>query len=277
MWIKTRIERQTRRLAKQAKQYSYDKLFDRSERRFVFVAGLQRSGTNMVMDLFDKSWDTEVYREGDSRVFDDFLMKDVETVRRYVCRSPAKCVVIKALEEGHKLRELMATFQPAQCVWMFRHYDDMVNSNVKKWPNGRNQIDDIVKDPDSGGWRGAGMTDETLEIVRRHYRPDMNNASAIGLFWYYRNRLLFDQGLDRDEACAVISYESLVRDPRRYALFLADWCGIEARPAMHDFIFASSIKRDDTPPIEAPIRALCDEMYDQLLAVYHRRFPDQTV
>ena len=42
---------------------------------------------------------------------------------------------------------------------------------------------------------------------------------------------------------------------------------------MHNFIFTSSIRRDDTPPIEAPVRALCDEMYERLQAVYHRRFP----
>ncbi len=42
---------------------------------------------------------------------------------------------------------------------MFRNYDDVVNSHARSWPEGRNKIDDIVVDPDRGGWRAQGMTE----------------------------------------------------------------------------------------------------------------------
>src|SRR5688572_22752173 len=41
----------------------------------VFVAGVHRSGTNMMMDILERSWETDVLHESDSRAFEDNLMR----------------------------------------------------------------------------------------------------------------------------------------------------------------------------------------------------------
>ncbi len=191
----------------------------------VFVAGVQRSGTNMVMDVLERSWQTEVFHEFDGRAFDNYMMRPPAVIGGLIDASPAPWVIVKALHEGHDLAGLLDRYRPARAIWMFRGFDDMINSNMANWPGGRNQIEDIVaardrdgaqgQGPEPAGWRGRGMTEATLATVKAHYRPAMNDASALGLFWFYRNQLFFDQGFEADRRVALVRYDSLVGAPAR--------------------------------------------------------------
>ena len=69
----------------------------KAERTVVFVAGQQRSGTNMLMDVLDRHWRTDVFHETDTRAFERYQMRDIDTIRTLVGRSRASHVVIKAL------------------------------------------------------------------------------------------------------------------------------------------------------------------------------------
>jgi protein tyrosine phosphatase len=50
----------------------------------VFVAGVQRSGTNMMMDILGRSMQTEVFHESHSRGFQDFELKSLSTLEASV-------------------------------------------------------------------------------------------------------------------------------------------------------------------------------------------------
>ncbi len=66
-----RIERGVFLLAKQARQ----RIGTTIPRLHVLVAGVQRSGTNMLMDVLERSWDTDLYHEMDVRSFDIYEMR----------------------------------------------------------------------------------------------------------------------------------------------------------------------------------------------------------
>ncbi len=245
-----------------------------AERELTFVSGVQRSGTNLVMDILERGWETDVFHESDPRAFDNYVMRDVPVIRRLVETSPSRRVVVKALCEASDLTRLMDVFAPARAIWMFRHYDDMINSNMVAWPGGRNQIDAIVKDRASGDWRGKGMTDETHAIVREHYHPGMNDASALALFWYYRNQLFFDQGFDRHDRVMLMQYEALVTDPAKHVGGMTRFMDVACRPSMSTMISRGSIGKKFPPVIDDRIRALCDAMLARLDAVWKARWED---
>ena len=240
----------------------------------VFVAGVQRSGTNMVMDILEQSWQTEVFHEFDPRAFDNYMMRPPAVIGRLIDAAPAPWVIVKALHEGHDLAGLLDRFRPAKAIWMFRGFDDMINSNMANWPGGRNQIEAIVaardsaRDSDPGrarpDWRGRGMTEATLATVRAHYHPAINDASALGLFWFYRNQLFFDQGFEADRRVLLMRYESLVEAPALEVDTVARFLGLRPTGPMRRLVVPGSVAKRPAPEIEPAVRRLCREMLARL-------------
>jgi|SRR6185312_3411893 len=244
----------------------------------VFVAGVHRSGTNMLMDILDASFETDVFHESDNRAFEGYIMREPEIIRSLVDRSHASVVVVKALHEAHRMRRLLDEFVPAKGLWMIRYFADSVNSSLKRWPPNRNKLDAIVRDRNAGEWRSSGMTDETYRIIKAHYRSDMSIASTIALFWYYRNQLFFDQGLDRDPRVLAVEYEELVRAPAFFVDRIAFFIGLQASARMKRVSHSESVRKNPPPDIAPDVTALCESMQERLTLVARRQMaPTQAV
>lgn len=209
--------------------------------------------------------------ESDPRAYDDFLMRDLSVIRDLVQKSSSQCIVFKALHEAHDLCNLMDLFHPAKVIWVFRHYTDTINSNLARWPGGRNQLDDIMQNNSTGVWRALGMTEHTRSQVSALYRADINDETAQALFWYYRNQLFFDQNLQDDHRAYIISYEPTVTRPDLYITHLSKWLGIEPNSHMIAHLHTGSVRKKRPPEIEPDVAALCDDMMERLNDVWTRQ------
>ncbi|MCB9930411.1 MAG: sulfotransferase [Alphaproteobacteria bacterium] len=239
------------------------------DKTVTFLSGFPRSGTNMALDVFEWSGKTEVFRENDSRMNTNFLLKGNDVIASLVHASPAKCVMVKALQDGHRLRELMDLFPGSGAMWMYRHYDDCVNSILQHWPGHRNGIDDIVRDgSDAAEWRGKNTSDETLAHLRSQYRPDWNDATCNAWFWCLRHQFFFDQQFDRNSRVALVRYESLVTDPLRVIRPLADLVGVPLTSLMASVPHARSIGKRAAPDIAPEVRETCEAMLLRLDEVW---------
>lgn len=234
--------------------------------RFLLVSGVQRSGTNMIMDLLEASPEADVYHETDPRAFENYLMRDEVTIARLLARSRFPLFVLKGLHEAERARALIDRFAPGQFVWVFRNWPDVVNSNMRSWPGGRNQIEDIVRDPASARWRGRGMTAQTHALVREAYRPGMNDASAQALFYVYRNQLLFDQALERDPRTFVLDYDAFVAAPEVGVPALARFAGVAVTERMLATPSAAVPRRKAPPEVLPHIAELASQMHQRLRA-----------
>ena len=240
--------------------------------RLVLVPGVQRSGTNLVMNVLERSWQTAVFHERDPRAFEDYVMRPLPTIRALYGRSRSQVFVLKALLESHRAAELLDGF-PGSCgLWLVRDYRDMVNSHIVSWPGYREDLDKILADPKSAGFRGLGMTAETREILQAHYRADDSVASHVALFWWLRNRLLFDQGLERDRRMLVLSYEALVSRPAETVERICAHVGLAYAPRLHGMIHARSVQKRAAPGISDPVAALCAAMQERLYQVSGIRY-----
>jgi hypothetical protein len=235
----------------------------------IFVAGVQRSGTNMMMDVLERSLQTDVYHETDPRAFDAYEMRPMPVIRQLIRRSPAPFVVIKALCELQTLRALLDEFQPAKGVWVFRDYEDVVNSHLALWRKMPENIGKILQNRDRAAWRGRGMSDATLATVSALYHPGITNESACALFWYFRNVLFFEQNLDEDPRVRLVRYEDLVTQPNERFSQLFDFLGVEFTTRVASSVFASSVRKKDPPTIEQPIREICETLRERLVAAAH--------
>lgn len=228
----------------------------------IFVAGTQRSGTNMLVEILERSWHTDVYREADPRAFVDYQHKPLPELTRVVRGSPARYVVLKALCELQDLRSLLDVFAPARAVWMLRHYDDVANSATELWRKMPYFLGEILHRPDGGeaGWRAGGVTDTLCAELDRRWRPDLDNATACALFWWLRNSLFFEQHLEHDPRVRAVSYEALVTDPHGRVPPLFEFMQVPFDPRVMARVTARSVRKQAPPAIHAPVRDLCDAL-----------------
>lgn len=256
-----------------ARKRSLQRLHRRSSpgQRFVFVAGAQRSGTNMLMDILERSEVTDVYHERDTRAFKDYIMREPSVIRTLADRSIAPVFVIKSLCELDRLPALLQGFQPSQLVWIVRDYRDMINSALVSFPSLPQSMARIYEDRTAADWRSRGLSDETYDLIRKLYRPGIDDASAVALFWYMRNVLFFEQGFDKAANASLTLYEPLVTEPDQELRMVFQFLNLDYSRFIAQQVFASSVRRRPAPEIDPQIDALCADLHERFLELREAR------
>lgn len=243
------------------------RMLPRPVAQHVFVAGMQRSGTNLLMEVLDASVDTRVFHETDPRAFKRYEMREIAVIQALSERCTAPVFVIKALCELDRIRFLMDTFPGAKTIWVVRDWRDSVNSAVKSFGNFVAQWKRLANG-DVNGWRGRGMLPATRELLAAMYRPDASEAEGAAIMWFYRNVLFFEQRLAADPNVKVVFYEDLVRYPQREVAAVYDFLGL--RGFSHSVarrIHARSVKHRIPSGVSPSVAALCDELLARFKAL----------
>ena len=231
----------------------------------IFVAGVQRSGTNMVMDVLERSYETDVYHERDERAFNNYEMREIPVIMDLYQQSKGKYFVIKTLCELQRLNELMDTFPNSKAIWVLRHYDDSINSMLVSFKNQADQARQVAGDRLGSQWRGQGMSDATHQKVRELVHDDISDATGAAIFWYYRNILFFENNFDKNNNIMLISYEKLVRNPQQQFQKIFDFLGLKYTPRISKNVHARSIRLREPKPIDTEVRDLCETLHKQLM------------
>ena len=209
------LSRRARRVAWRWSKRQYQRFFPRPVVLHVLVAGVQRSGTNLLMDVLDANFATQVFHETDPIALLNYEMRERGVIQQLAHRCPAPVFVIKALCELDQIASLMRTLDPAKTLWVVRGWRGSVGSAVKSFANFVPQWDRLAHGEDEEDWRGRGMSEATRDVLRTLYRADASEVDGAAIMWYYRNVLFFEQGLERDPRVRIVFYEELVRDPSR--------------------------------------------------------------
>ncbi len=265
--LPTRIQHALWRHAKALRQ----RVLPHAVSQYVFVAGMQRSGTNLLMDVLDASMATQVFHETDPRAFERYEMRDLAVVTQLATHCPAPVLVIKALCELDRIKLLMDTFAPAKTLWVVRDWRDSVNSAIKSFGDFVLQWKRLVHG-DPVNWRGRGMTPATRELLASLYRPEASEAEGAAIMWFYRNVLFFEQQLAIDSRVRLVFYESMVRHPAREVSAVYEFLGLQGfNLRVSGRIHARSVKHRNPPDIAPSVAALCDELLARFVALEQGR------
>ena len=242
----------------------------------VFLVGMQRSGTNMFMDVAERSLAIRVYNENRPEAFEDYRFRSPETIERLIRNCPAPTILFKPLCDSHFTDRLLERHAGAKAVWMYRRYADVANSAVRLWGNHLKEVAGHIARGrmEEVGWRGERLSETAKETVRELYSDDLGPAEGSALFWWVRNTFLFELGLHENERVLIVNYEDLVGDPdpgfRRIFAFLGSPFDPRFRAAVH----TTSIGRSPSPEIAPEIARRCDAMMERLDDLHrHRRQP----
>ena len=230
----------------------------------VFVLGEMRSGTNMLIECFERCFYTDVYNETNELAFRDYVLRDFDTISRLLAQSRATHVIFKALADSLRANEIFAALPDSRSIYIFRRYQDVVNSALRKWTQHERYLYHVLYEPERAGWRRTNLTEDDLRIIEFFYKKGLTDASARALIWYIRNRHFFLQGLDRAENVLPISYEVLVTDPALHLAHAFDFVELPTRDSYFAKIRATSIKRDKEPEIDPEIVELCEQLTGQI-------------
>jgi hypothetical protein len=233
----------------------------------VYVVGLQRSGTNMLLRGLQAAPEVEVHNENDHVVFSRFRLRPDDVLAGVVSRSRHQVVLVKPLCDSHRVGELLALpgARPGRAVWAYRDVDDRARSEVSKFGDSNLQaLIRIARGEASEDWQAQGLGPEALDLIRSFDCRAMSADTAAALFWYLRNGLFFDLGLDRRPDVMLSSYEALVADPEGCMEQLCRFVGLSNRPEFWRHVERRSSHRARPLDIDPRVRKLCADMADRL-------------
>ena len=202
----------------------------------VYLVGLQRSGTNMLARELDIAPEFEVHNENDRVVFDHFLLRDDAVVRRVVEASSHDYVLFKPLCDLHRVDHLLdalGTASPGRAIWAYRDVDGRARSAVSKF--GRNNLlvlRDIAAGNGAGMWQAQRLSQATLDEISSYDYSTMTAETAASLFWWVRNGLYFEIGLDRRDDVLLASYQDMLAAPVTAMQAICNFLGTRVPPGI---------------------------------------------
>lgn len=237
----------------------------------VFVVGVQRSGTNMVVRGLARVPDIQVRSENDRRAFARYKLRSDSEVRRLVDSSPYRIVLLKPLCDSHRTDHLLdhlGTNQPGKAIWVYRGMEGRVRSALAKFGDVNVAVlRDFANGIGFDRWQVQRLSSANEKLVRSFDYDDLSPASGAALFWYLRNSLYFDQALDCREDVMLLDYDRLLADPVQWSTRLADFMGIRWDPTMVSHVRPGANGHREPLDIHPEIRKRCDELEERLAAV----------
>ncbi len=243
--------------------------------RAVLIVGAQRSGTTMLVDAFARLPGVETYGESDPRAFDSFRIRSPQVIRGILAASRSRAAVFKPLCDSHRTQWLLEQLGPEpspRAVWVYRSADGRIRSSVSRFGDSNlRALRRIAEDGDLTGWQAGGLSDDHLALLRSFDYDRLGAESAAGLFWYVRNSLYFDLGLDRRADVTLSSYDAFVDAPEASMRALCRFLALEYHGASVRGIRPSRPRPNLA--LDDRVRALCDEMMQRLDRARHAQGP----
>jgi len=237
--------------------------------RVVFVVGSQRSGTRVPLRVLERSPDVFTFSEGTSPYFQRVFLQPLDVIERLLSRSPFPVVALKPICETHRVIELLEHFPGSRALWIFRNYQDAVNSASAKWMSGREAVRRLAHgELQAASWRAGGLTSERLEFVRSVYSDSMSLHAANAVMWLLRNGLFFDLHADRRSDVMLLRYEDVVEDTAQQSARLFGFLGLDDPGGARGRLYRSSVSKESFPEIPSEIRERCESLQSRLREHY---------
>ena len=242
----------------------------------VFLVGVQRSGTNMITQGLEHSPEFEVFSENDRRAFDRFFLKPDDQIRSLVVKSGHRYSLFKPIIDSHRVGELLDTLgtpSAGRAIWAYRSMEGRVRSAVTKF--GTSNLDamrTIAHDGGQGMWQAGGLTEERLEFIRSFDYSAISPKTGAAIFWFVRNSLYFDLGLDERDDVTLACYDEFINRPGPAMRSLTTFLGLDFDPDLIAHVRAQPNRpaRTADPDIDPAVTEVCSALFDRLEAARTR-------
>lgn len=252
-----------------------------SKSKILFIVGCQRSGTSLMNRIFTRDLNISVYRESSKLSSKDpnskkLRLNSYEEIDREFKKNRAKYIVLKPVVETQNTFELLNYFPNSKALWMYRNYQDFVQSNMKRFipDSGKNALRAILE-KERTNWRSEKVSDYVHSTILKYYKPEISRYDAAALFWFARNQLFYDLALDTHPNVFMCRYEDLVRYPQKMVREI--YMFMDAKyPQKNKFleeINARSVGKGDKIQLSSDVKELCEELLTKMNDTYFLKHP----
>jgi len=239
----------------------------------VLIVGCQRSGTTMLVNVFDNDLGTRVYDENSELTCNragGLRLKSLETVGSALAKRKERLIVIKPIVESQNVRWLLDNLENSKAIWVYRHYRAVVVSNLQKFgiENGLADLRPIAENR-SDDWRSEKVSTKLRRTVSGLYSADMDPYDAAALFWFARNSLFFELDLMHDDRILLCKYEDFVREPEIETRKIYSFLGVGLPDAnITGGVHSGSVGRGRNVRLADEVGSLCRDLYERMEAAY---------
>lgn len=234
------------------------------------ILGCQRSGTTMLLNVFERDLRTKSYSE--NGWLGDYWprMMPYPEIHTLLEQDHVPLVIAKPLMESQRTLELLEEFPNAKGIWAYRGYSGVANSRVKKFGEEvQFKLINLIIDGDTQEWSSERLPDYLRQLVIDVWQPTMSPYDAAALFWYVRNELFFIQDLGNNPRVKMCRYEEIAVNPRQIIGEIYHFLGI-APPPDEAFgrVHNNSLSKGKELNLDPKIRELCQEMQQRLISAH---------
>ena len=227
----------------------------------IFVTGMQRSGTTMLMNTFQLHEHAEVHDEAaESQVFLDYRIRDMATLDGSIERSRYPFICYKIISDSHILGDFLKRYPSARVLWAYRSARDNADSQLKKFPHATRAIKLVCEGKPGGGWFAEGCSEATVAALQGLDRSEFSEFDYACLVWWARNILYFEGEHENHANVRLLQYEETARDPHAMMKAVQDWVGIPISSGAARFVHARSVAKKNLPALQPSVAALVDDL-----------------
>lgn len=248
----------------------------------VLILGMQRSGTTIIEYVLDLCKDTWVFHERENNsIYRNFRIKDFGDMRRAMGFINAKYCVFKPLADSHLISEFVAEFPYIKIIWIYRNYEDTVNSWLAKW-GGVDQalkklffekysIDDILSSSDAEVTKEGKLMAEWFhestrsnrfaqDLFVKYKERSLSSHEVLCVAWLIRNKVILEKCSEYKNNIFLLNYEKLVSNKERYFKLLFEFLDIPLEGKYLDEVHGKAVRKSSFPEINQDLKQDCDKM-----------------
>ena len=150
----------------------------------------------MLVFHLTRSWCIQLYNEDNEAAFQQWFLRDFQTIDQLVENSNASIVLLKPIKDTYQIQNFQAHYSNSKVLFSFRHFDDVIKSSIKRFyidfgqkigktvaeitpPVDRWMIDDFAE------YQAAPPPEKTKALIRGLWHEGLNLESKIALHWLF--------------------------------------------------------------------------------------------
>lgn len=240
----------------------------------LFVTGCQRSGTTMFMDVLKNSPQVNTYGEENKEGFQGTILRSDSDIRRLIRKSDKTVVAFKPLNNSQELDRILAIYPNSKAIWIYRHYNDVINSVLKKW----NHIPEMMREVAENHYTkevrkviGVRISRDARSFVKKMCDADPSPNDFAAMLWFVRNILFFELNLASFNQVLLCKYEDLVLIPEKGFNEAFNFIGIDCNKKYTRGVHSASIKKNTAPVLMPEVESQCQKLWERLNSQYTQK------